>query len=374
MDIFNQGVEFDVEAEEHLEEFLNDGEQNLEEEAAAMLRIWNKDEFMKDVERDIEKRKRDELKENELHYDGETEFNEIIKDMKPIDGKSDQVYIKIIESNPSGKQIDATHTILFDRVGYLEHEIEPFESSIYEGKPTRLSLLEGPIIPGLLEALLTMREGETANIMIRPSMAYGALGVFGTIPEEATLFYRVVVHKVWDESKLTELLNLEKSEYAIIPIEQKIAFIEEHKNIANQYLRDGHPKEAIIRYKAAIKCIDEVPAAQIRSNETVSELLITLLQNTSIAFNQMKMHKAATNAAKRALLMNPKNVKAYYQLAKARIALRDYPNATMWIEKANKLFPDTSVFDHLKLELDFQYHEEEKKRNELMRNMSRAFQ
>lgn len=373
MDILNQGVELDIEVDEHLDEFLNDGEQNLEEEANAMLSLWNKDDFMKEVKEDIEKRKNDTIKEDESYYDGDTDFDEIIKGMKPIDG-SDQVFIKILESNPSGKQIDATHTILFDRIGYLEHQDEPFESSVHDGRPTKLSLLEGPIIPGLLEALTTMREGESANIMIRPSMAYGPLGIIGLIHEDATLFYHVKVHNVWDESNLNEILNIERSEMASIPIEQKLAFVEEHKDIANQYLRDDQPREAVIRYKAAIKCIDDLSTDCVRNNPRVSELLITLLQNTAIAFNKLKMHKAATNAAKRALFMNPKNVKAYYQLAKARIALCDYSSATMWIEKANKLFPDTSVFDHLKLELDFQYREETRKRDELMRKMSKAYQ
>lgn len=375
MNILSQGIELDIEADEHLEEYLNDGEQNLEQEASSMLGLWNKDDFAKEVERDIEKRKQEAIKEDECYYDGETDFDDIIEGMEPIDD-SKQVYVKILKSCPEGKQINASHTILFDRIGYVEHQLEPFESSIYDGEPTRLSLLEGPIIPGLLEALTTMREGESATVIIRPSMAYGNLGIIGLVPEDATLFYHLRVHKVWDESKLNELINLERSEMAIIPIEQKLAFLEEHKEIANQYLRDGQPREAVIRYKAGIKCIDsaiaEVP--QLRNDERVKELLIILLQNASISFNKLKMHKAASNAAKRALFENPRNVKAYYQLAKARIALCDYSSATMWIEKANKLFPDTSVFDHLKLELDFQYREESRKRDELMRKMSRACQ
>jgi len=362
---------FDIDCEDQLRD-IDDGEQNLEDEANDMLRLWNRDDFMNEVSKEREKIKRDKDNDSIVYYDGDTEFKTIAADMQCLEGG--QVYIKILEPNPSGKQIDGSKTILFERIGYLEFEPTPFESSIHDGKPTKLNLIEGPIIPGLLKALIHLREGECANVLIEPSMAFGPLGCLPIIPEEASLFYHIKIHKVWDESQLNGIIEYERSYMDQVPLEEKLAVVESHKQIANTYLRDGDYREALIRYKAAIKCLDEVSSEAAEKSNDVSKMLVTLLQNAAIGFNKLNMHKSATKTAKRALFIDPTNIKAYYQLAKARIGLSDYSGASKWIEKATEIWPNNNSFDHLKVELDFKYRDERKKRNEIMRNMARACQ
>lgn len=304
------------------------------------------------------------------YYDGTIRFKEIRKCMEPIEG--DQVYIKITESNPEGTLINAMSSIHLDRVGYLENESTPFESSIHDSKPDTLNLAEGPILPGLLLGILKMRERERAEILIHPAMAYGRLGCLPLIPGDAWLLYYIKIHKVWTESHLDTFVKYERDHLTEVPLEHKISLIEEHKVVANNYLRDGFPKEALVRYKAAIKCLDELPETKLAGSTLLTKLLTTLLVNAAITLNQLGMPKSATKMAKRALSVEPDNLKAFYQIIKARLSLCDYDKALMWLDKANKVSPNNPSFDGLKLQLDSKVESDKERRSEMLKKMSKA--
>lgn len=369
MDITKDGIVFDLEYDDQFDG-IDDGEQNLEEEASRMLGLWNREELMKEVQQERELLNREKENNSFDFYDGHADFADIMKDMTPLqDGR---VYVRIVEPNPTGKVIKQCNTILFDRFCYLEYEPIPFESSICDGKPTRLNLLDGPIIPGLLQGILGLREGERADIMVHPSMAYGPLGCPPLVPEDAFLFYQVKIYKVWDESQLEDLMLYEKENQTEIPLEEKLRFVEEHKVVANNYLRDDQPRDAIIRYKAGIKCLEELPSDILSSSSKASSLMTTLLQNLTITFNKLEMYKSATKTAKRALFMDPTNTKVYYHLIKARIGVADYSSALKYIDRASQFAPQSREFDNLRLQLNFQHGEEKRKREELMKKMSKA--
>lgn len=362
-------IEFETENHQEYQEF-DDGEQNLDEEASKLLRSWDRETLLGEIEQERERLRRDKENKEIDYYDGETEFEVLEKDMDPL--ANGLVAIKIIESNPDGKEVKASSTIMFDRIGYLEFELEPFESSVYDGKPSKLNLAEGPAVCGMLLALTNLREGERANILIKPSMAYGELGCPPLIPECASLFYHVKVYKVWDSSELGSLLQYERDNYFQFPMEEKLKLVEDHKSLANKYLRDDQLKDALVMYKAAIKCLEEIPETSLRVNSTAIKMMVTLLQNACIAMNRLKMHKSATKTAKRALFMDPSNIKAYYQLVKARICLDDYSGALNWLEKADRYFPNSNCFDTLRLQIDTQQRQEQATRREVLKRMSKA--
>lgn len=347
---------------------LEEAEQNLEDEAEKMLKSWNRDELLKEVDGEKERI----LNDNKFieYYDGNTDFEELIPKMTKLHGG--RVFVEVLESKPEGKEIRPFNTILFDRVGYLEFHETPFESSTYDGKPSMLNLAEGPVIPGMLEALLSLHEGERANVLIHPALAYGKYGCPPLIPGDASLFYNIKIHKVWEESDLSEILEYERSYRVIVPIEEKLAFINQHKDLANKYWNDDRPRDAIIRYKVAIKCLEEAPEDLVGKSPELRKLRSTLYQNMAISFNKLEMYKSATKAARKALLSDPNNVKAHYHLVKARIALSDYTGALRYIEKAKAIAPNNSSLDHLRLQLDSQFRNEKKERDEIMRKMSRA--
>ena len=87
---------------------------------------------------------------------------------------------------PEGKVVDIGKTITFDYASGFDNgtlfdttfENAAREAGIYNPnkiyQPERAVVGKDPLIPGLLEALLGMKEGEVKNIRIPPEKAYGA--------------------------------------------------------------------------------------------------------------------------------------------------------------------------------------------------------
>jgi hypothetical protein len=75
-------------------------------------------------------------------------------------------------------------------VGTLE-DGTVFDSSIARGEPIVFELGAGRVIPGWEEGILGMKVGDQKQLIIPPEKAYGADGVPGVIPPDATLTFEV---------------------------------------------------------------------------------------------------------------------------------------------------------------------------------------
>lgn len=365
-----EGVIVDI---DELMEDQDCDEQNFEEEALAMLESWNRDLLIKEIKDEAEKLKIQKRNRDIQYYDGDTDFDDLAKDMNSF--AEGQIYIKVLEPNPEGTQITPNSTILHDRVGYLEYQLTPFESTFQQGKPELLTINEGPLLPGLMFALTELKQGEKANILIKPALAYKDLGAPPLFPGHATLFYHIKIHKVWNESKFSAIEDFEQLRLLSREsfFEEKLFLVEDHKAKANQYLKDDMPKEAVLRYKVAIKFLDEIEDSRLRSSTLVTDLIKVLSRNSAIAYNMLKMHRCATKASFRALSIDPYDLKALYQLAKARIGLSDHSGAAKWIERAHQLSPNNQSFNQLKLDMSYHLKEQNQKKKEIMIKMSKAF-
>lgn len=364
--IETQGI--DEVADDH--EDFNHEEQDLEDEAQRMMRSWDRNDILRELDDEQARHDADNSSDFTSYYDGCKSFDELKEDMEKLSGGF--VHVKVTESHPTGKEIFASHTVLFDRVGFFEFNPDPWEASIYDGKPTLLNLANDSIIAGLLQAILTLREGERANVLIHPNMAFGPRGFPRLIPPNAYIYYNVKIHKVWDEGDFDGVLQYERSLNIEVPLNDKIELATQHKDTANRYLLDDEPREALVRYKAAIKWLTESPDEDRERSAECKQLMNVLWQNTSITLNKLGMHKSATKAAKQALCIDPRNVKAYYQLAKARIALGDHSRALTILDKAIHLNSNSLGLKHLRATIDTQLSEEKKKRDEILVRMSRG--
>jgi len=343
----------------------NATEQNLEQESLEMLASWDaplpKPSYT--FERDIDA-------DTSVYYDGSTSFDEMKTSMKELEGG--RVFVKILESNPEGAEIKISSTISFDRVGFLEYNPIPIESSIQDGRPTIMNLNDGPILPGLLQALLTLRQGERASILIHPALAYGPWGAPPLIPKDSYLFYSVKIYKVLEESNLSAAYRYEKERFEIIPLDEKIKIIKEQKEKAKKFLEEDQPREALIRYKAAIKWAQEEDETVKETNSEWRDLMEILYQNAAIIYNKLDMPKSASKAAKAAISINPSNVKAYFQLSKARLTVGDNSGALRAAERAHELDKQNASINNLRLQIDSIFREEKKERDAILRRMSRA--
>lgn len=84
----------------------------------------------------------------------------------------------------SGKQVKVHYT------GWLVDGTK-FDSSVDRGEPFVFVIGAGQVIPGWDEGVMTMKKGGKRKLVIPAKLGYGARGVPGAIPPNATLIFEV---------------------------------------------------------------------------------------------------------------------------------------------------------------------------------------
>jgi FKBP-type peptidyl-prolyl cis-trans isomerase FkpA len=92
--------------------------------------------------------------------------------------------------SPEAGQIAVVHY-----TGYLT-DGSKFDSSADRNEPFEVAAGVGQVIGGWDLALLRMRVGDKVRLTIPPNLAYGAGGIEGVIPPNATLLFEVELLEV----------------------------------------------------------------------------------------------------------------------------------------------------------------------------------
>ena len=88
-------------------------------------------------------------------------------------------------------------TVLVHYTGKLQ-DGTVFDSSVSRGVPFSFTLGENRVIAGWEQGILGMTEGEKKTLTIPPELGYGAMGVPGVIPANATLIFNIELVDIVD--------------------------------------------------------------------------------------------------------------------------------------------------------------------------------
>lgn len=100
--------------------------------------------------------------------------------------------VTIIElSKGSGKQVRGNDTILFHYTGTIQKTGREFGNTYKKNLPQRIVLGKGQGIKAWDKGIIGMNVGGKRKLIVPPEFAYGAEGVPGLIPPNATLEFVV---------------------------------------------------------------------------------------------------------------------------------------------------------------------------------------
>lgn len=91
----------------------------------------------------------------------------------------------------SGQTATAGSTVTVNYVGVLYKTGKEFDSSWQRNQPFTTPLTPGSVIPGWVQGIPGMKVGGRRELIIPPSLAYGAKGSPPTIPPNSTLVFVV---------------------------------------------------------------------------------------------------------------------------------------------------------------------------------------
>lgn len=112
---------------------------------------------------------------------------------KPVTTESGLIYI--VTKQGSGEQVETGQTAVVNYTGLLTNGTL-FDSSLARNEPFSFQVGAGMVIKGWDEGLQNLKVGDHATLIIPPEIGYGASGVGGVIPPDATLIFIIEVLRV----------------------------------------------------------------------------------------------------------------------------------------------------------------------------------
>jgi len=95
----------------------------------------------------------------------------------------------------NGPKPEKGQTAVVHYTGTLENGAE-FDCTRDRNEPVELKIGVDKVIPGFDEGLMHMRVGDRVNLTVPPQLGYGARGLEGAIPPNATLYFDVEMLRI----------------------------------------------------------------------------------------------------------------------------------------------------------------------------------
>jgi len=193
---------------------------------------------------------------------------------------------------------------------------QPFYSTRNEagGTPKTLVVDDGELLPGLEEALESMKLHERAVFIMQPNKVYGADGNNQlNVPPNAVVEADV------------ELLAMDKAKQGWeMNKTEKLAAAQERRAMGNDFFTKGDLKRAAKRYRSALSLLDSDYGLSDEEKNEYKQCKLPCYLNLSQCALKEKEYGEARTQANKALEIDAKNVKALYRRATAFHKLGDW--------------------------------------------------
>ncbi|CAE5972171.1 unnamed protein product [Arabidopsis arenosa] len=217
-----------------------------------------------------------------------------------------------------GKLQDGT---VFLKKGHGENE-EPFEFKTDEEQ----------VVDGLDRAVMKMKKGELALVVIDPEYAFGSnesQQELAVVPPNSTVTYEV------------DLLTFDKErESWDMSTEEKIEAASKKKEEGNSKFKAGKYALASKRYEKAVKFIEYDTSFSEEEKKQAKALKVACNLNDAACKLKLKDYKQAEKLCTKVLELESTNVKALYRRAQAYMEMADLDLAEFDVKKALEIDPN----------------------------------
>lgn len=258
-------------------------------------------------------------------------FAEMKAEMTPI---SEFIHKKIISAGstlvPEQSQVEIHYN------AYLEESSNAFDST-YNHKSLKFIRGDSGVLPGIQEAVATMKRHEESQFIISWKRLFGALGCPPRVPGKTDAlfvvrlidFREIVMPSLVDGVEMSEFMR--KYQHAIL---QKTKGAEKFKR--------GDYASATNDYKSAVRDVEICNLKDEEEENLRKDILEKLYLNLAMCYNRQQQPKMACNMINNLKVLQPiyKNPKALYQEAKALIEFGEYDRALNNLKSAQKLEPN----------------------------------
>ncbi|PSR94956.1 Peptidyl-prolyl cis-trans isomerase [Actinidia chinensis var. chinensis] len=191
---------------------------------------------------------------------------------------------------------------------------------------------EEQVIEGLDKAVMKMKKGEVALLIVAPEYAFGSSESqqeLAVVPPNSTVYYEV------------ELVSFDKEKESWdMNTEEKIEAAGKKKEEGNTLFKAGKYVRASKRYEKAVKYIEYDSSFSEDEKKQAKVLKVTCNLNDAACKLKLKDYKQAEKLCTKVLELDSRNVKALYRRAQAYINLADLDLAEFDIKKALEIEPD----------------------------------
>ncbi|XP_039316655.1 inactive peptidyl-prolyl cis-trans isomerase FKBP6 isoform X4 [Saimiri boliviensis] len=234
--------------------------------------------------------------QNGMPPSGRSPYERLSQRMLDISG--DRGVLKDVIREGAGDLVAPDATVLVKYSGYLEHMDRPFDSNCHRRTPKLMKLGEDITLWGMELGLLSMRRGELARFLFKPTYAYGTLGCPPLIPPDTTVLFEI------------ELLDF----------------------------LDSAESDKFCALSAALLLLCRRAAPPEEQHLTKAAKLLIFL-NLSLTYLKLDQPITALRYGEQALIIDPKNAKALFRCGQACLLLTEYQKARDYLVRAQKEQP-----------------------------------
>ncbi|KAK8391066.1 hypothetical protein O3P69_017012 [Scylla paramamosain] len=279
-----------------------------------------------------------------------------------VDISGDGGVLKMEVKAGVGESIPDGASVTFHYNAFLEHNDEPFDSTLLRGRPERKLLDDGGLLPGLNLAIKTMRCSETSRFLIWPQYAFGEKGCPPRIPGGEVLLYEIQLVSAVDRAAADSFEDLEGEKQNITSFKEKLKAAQAHHRQGNQHHREGNLHGAKNSYCRAAWILEYCALKDREEELERGNILVRLRSNLAQVYLELKDPARACTQCRMGLSVTGEHsqeiiAKLNFRLGKAKGLLNDFSGAKKFLLQAQRLKPGR---DEITEELEAVIKREEK--------------